>query len=236
MRRADRLFRLLFLLADGRITTAAALAASLEVSERTVYRDVADLLAAGVPIDGEAGVGYRLRKGFRLPPLMFDVDELQALLLGSRMVQGWSDPALGGAAQAAMAKIRSVLPAAMRERAAGQEMLVPDFHVPAAMLAPMGLLRAAINASRKVRFAYLRADGAASERQVWPLTLVYWGQTWTLGAWCELRGEFRSFRLDRMSRLGLADEGFDGRRGGLLRDFLQAASAGEAASDSRPAT
>lgn len=227
MRRADRLFRLLFLLADGRITTAAALSASLEVSERTIYRDMADLLAAGVPIDGEAGVGYRLRKGFRLPPLMFDLDELQALLLGSRMVQGWTDAALGGAAQAAMAKIRSVLPPGLKGLAQGQELLVPDFHVPAAMVAPMKVLREAINASRKVSFDYVRADGAASRRRVWPLTLVYWGQTWTLGAWCELRGDFRSFRLDRMADLAPQSEAFDGRQGGLLRDFLRAASDGE---------
>lgn len=227
MRRTDRLFRLLFLLADGRITTAAALAASLEVSERTIYRDMADLFAAGVPIDGEAGVGYRLRKGFRLPPLMFELDELQALLLGSRMVQGWTDAALGAAAQAAMAKISSVLPPGLKGAAYGQEMLVPDFHVPEAMVAPMALLREAINAARKASFDYVRADGTASRRKVWPLTLVYWGQTWTLGAWCELRDEFRSFRLDRMSNLEIRPEAFDARQGGMLRDFLRAASAGE---------
>lgn len=227
MRRADRLFRLLFLLADGRITTAAALAASLEVSERTIYRDMADLLAAGVPIDGEAGVGYRLRKGFRLPPLMFDLDELQALLLGSRMVQGWTDAALGGAAQAAMAKIVSVLPPGLKVPAQGREMLVPDFHVPSAMLAPMAILREAINASRKVSFDYVRADGEASRRKIWPLTLVYWGQAWTLGAWCELREDFRSFRLDRIAGLSPLGETFDGRQGGLLRDFLRVAGAGE---------
>lgn len=227
MRRADRLFRLLFLLADGRVTTAAALSASLEVSERTIYRDMADLLAAGVPIDGEAGVGYRLRKGFRLPPLMFELDELRALLLGSRMVQGWTDAALGAAAQAAMAKIDSVLPPGLRGVARGQEMLVPDFHVPVAMVAPMAVLREAVNAGRKVGFDYVRADGAASRRKVWPLTLVYWGQAWTLGAWCELRSEFRSFRLDRIAALELLAETFDGRQGGLLRDFLRAASAGD---------
>lgn len=226
VRRADRLFRLLFLLADGRITTAASLAASLEVSERTIYRDMADLLAAGAPIDGEAGVGYRLRKGFRLPPLMFDIDELQALLLGSRMVQGWSDPALGAAAQSALAKIRSVLPGALQGPAGGLELLVPDFHVPAAMVAPLGLLREAINANRKLSFAYVRADGEASRRTIWPLTLVYWGQTWTLGAWCELRSDFRSFRPDRMAGLIMEEETFDARQGALVRDFLRAVSAG----------
>lgn len=231
MRRADRLFRLLFLLSDGRITTAAALAGSLEVSERTIYRDMADLLAAGVPLDGEAGVGYRLRKGFRLPPLMFELDELQALLLGSRMVQGWADPALGAAAQAAMAKIDSVLPANLQGNTQGLELLVPDFHVPQAMVAPMGRLREAINACRKVSFAYVRADGEGSRRTVWPLTLVYWGPTWTLGAWCELRREFRSFRLDRISELAVELDGFDGRQGSLLRDFLRAVSEGGSGGD-----
>lgn len=224
MRRADRLFRLLFLLADGRITTAQALACQLEVSERTIYRDMSDLQATGMPIDGEAGVGYRLRKGFKLPPLMFDEEELQALLFGTRMVAGWADAALGSAAQTALAKIRSVLPASLAQRYGVEALLVPDFHVPPAMLAPMGLLRNAINASRKVSFDYVRIDGEASWRTVWPLTLVYWGQTWTLGAWCELRAEFRNFRLDRISKPEVEAQTFDGRQGGLLRDFLKAVS------------
>lgn len=224
MRRADRLFRLLFLLADGRITTARHLADGLAVSERTVYRDIADLLASGVPIDGEAGVGYRLRQSFKVPPLMFETDELQALMLGSRMVQGWTDPALGGAAQSALAKIRSVVPQALKGVVQGLEWLVPDFHVAPATLAPMADLRVAINDSHKVSFAYVRADGAASNRTVWPLTLVYWGKTWTLGAWCELRQEFRSFRLDRMAEVLVLNDNFDGRNGALLRDFLRAVS------------
>lgn len=226
MRRADRLFRLLFLLADGRITTALSLAEQLEVSERTIYRDMSDLQAGGVPVDGEAGVGYRLRKGFKLPPLMFDAEELQALLLGTRMVEGWTDAALGGAAQTALAKIRSVLPASLAPGHGIEPLLVPDFHVPPAMLAPMGLLRNAINASRKVSFDYVRIDGGASQRTVWPLTLVYWGPTWTLGAWCELRRDFRSFRLDRISNPQAQEASFDGRQGGLLRDFLKAVSEG----------
>lgn len=227
MRRADRLFKLLFLLADGRITTAQTLARSLEVSERTIYRDMADLAASGVPLDGEAGVGYRLRKGFRLPPLMFDMDELHALLLGSCMVKGWTDPALGAAAESAMAKIVSVLPPGRESVARDQSLLVPDFHVDTGELAPMGPLRQAINDEAKVRLDYVRADGEPSQRVVWPLTLVFWGSTWTLGGWCELRQTFRSFRVDRIQQWAVLPAHFDGKGGGLLRDFLRAVSEGE---------
>lgn len=224
MRRADRLFQIVLLLQRGRAVTARELAEALAVSERTVYRDVADLCASGVPIDGAAGVGYLMRKGYRLPPLMFDAEELAALALGSRMVQGWADPALGRAAERALLKIESVLPAERKAGAGdtvGEAMIVPDFHVPPAMVAPMGLLRAAIRDSRKVRFDYRRADGARSQRVVWPLGLFFWGETWTLGGWCELRDEFRSFRLDRMSGPAMLDEGFEPVGGRSLEDYVR---------------
>lgn len=220
MRRADRLFQIVLLLGQRRAVTARELAEALEVSERTIYRDIADLSLSGVPVAGEAGVGYLLRGGYQLPPLMFDAEELAALALGGRMVQSWSDPELGRAAARALLKIEAVLPAGLKQRMARQPLLVPDFHVPPAMVAPLGLLRRAIGEGLKVRFDYTRADGEPSVRTVRPLGLFFWGETWTLGAWCELRGEFRSFRPDRMQGLRLTEERFEGA--GLLEEYIRA--------------
>jgi predicted DNA-binding transcriptional regulator YafY len=226
MRRADRLFRIVFELGRGRARTAAFLAERLEVSERTIYRDIADLVASGVPIEGAPGVGYLLRGGFHLPPLMFDEEELAALALGSRMVKGWSDPALGRAAEQALAKIEAVLPDRLKADVGAAALLVPDFHVPAAMVASLGALRGAVGARRKVKFSYRRADGAHSERTVRPLGLLFWGETWTLAAWCDLRGDFRTFRLDRMSALAVLDDRFVASPGQRLEDYLRLASGG----------
>lgn len=219
MRRADRLFQIVLLLDRGRAVTARELGDALQVSERTIYRDIADLSRAGVPISGEAGVGYLMRAGYRLPPLMFDPEELAALALGSRMVRSWADPALGRAAERALLRIESVLPKALRHDPARDALLVPGFHVPDTLRAPMSGLREAIAAHRKLRIAYVRADGATSERIVQPVGLVFWGQTWTLGAWCELRGDFRSFRLDRIASSSALDAHFDGA--GMLARYLQ---------------
>lgn len=218
MRRADRLFQIVLLLDRGRAVTARELAEALQVSERTVYRDIADLSRSGVPISGEAGVGYLMRAGYRLPPLMFDADELAALALGSRMVRSWADPELGRAAERALLRIEAVLPKKLRDDPARDALLVPGFHVPDAMRAPMAELREAIATCHKVRIAYTRADGADSERLIQPLGLVFWGETWTLGAWCELRGEFRSFRLDRIRGVVALDSRFDGD--GMLARYL----------------
>lgn len=218
MRRADRLFQIVLLLDRGRAVTARELAEALQVSERTIYRDIADLSRSGVPISGEAGVGYLMRPGYRLPPLMFDADELAALALGSRMVRSWADAELGRAAERALLRIEAVLPKKLREDSARDTLLVPGFHVPDAMRAPMAELREAIATRHKVSIAYTRADGADSQRVIQPLGLVFWGETWTLGAWCELRREFRSFRLDRIHGVVALDNRFDGE--GMLARYL----------------
>ncbi|GAB2181834.1 YafY family protein [Denitratisoma sp. agr-D3] len=227
MRRADRLFRIVLLLGRGRVVRARELAEHLEVSERTVYRDVADLMASGVPIDGEAGVGYLLRSGYQLPPLMFDEEEIQSLVLGIRMVQSWTDAALGRSAERALAKIEAVLPGALRRATAQVGFVVPDFHVAEAMVAPLRLLRQGVVESRKLRFRYRREDGTASERTVLPLSLFFWGNAWTLAGWCELRGDFRNFRPDRMDDLVLLAENFAADHPQLLRAFFAQAT-GEA--------
>jgi len=183
-------------------------------------------VASGVPIEGAPGVGYLLRGGFHLPPLMFDAEELAALALGSRMVKGWSDAALGKAAEQALAKIEAVLPERLRAGVGATALLVPDFHVPPAMVASLGALRGAVGANRKVHFAYRRADGAASARTVRPLGLLFWGEMWTLAGWCELRGDFRTFRIDRMSALAVLEDRFQPLPGQRLEDYLRIASAG----------
>lgn len=218
MRRADRLFQIVLLLDRRRAVTAREIAESLSISERTVYRDIADLSRAGVPISGEAGVGYMLRAGYRLPPLMFDPEELQALALGSRMVKGWTDAALGRAAERALLRIEAVLPKSLKDLPARDALLVPDFHVPEKMVAPLGKLRQCIAESRKARLAYTRVDGTPSSRTIWPLGLVFWGESWTLAAWCELRAAFRTFRPDRMQGVVVLDENFAGT--GLLQQYM----------------
>ncbi|HEY2900043.1 MAG TPA: YafY family protein [Polyangia bacterium] len=220
MRRADRLFQIVQRLRRRGVTTAAQLADVLEVSERTVYRDVRDLIASGVPILGEAGVGYALPKGYDLPPLMFTEDELEALILGARIVTAWADVGLARAAEMALAKIDNVLPPRLRGRIPDATLFAPDFHVRRQMAAGLGDLRAAVKERRKVRFAYNDKGGAASERTVWPLGLFYWGQTWSLGAWCELRTDFRNFRLDRIRDLNVDGEQFPQEQGKTLRDLF----------------
>ena len=202
MRRADRLFQIVQRLRRrGAVVTAAALARELEVSERTIYRDVADLVASGVPITGEAGVGYRLPRGaFDLPPLMFTEEEIEALVLGARVVESWADPALARAAADVLAKVEVVLPAALRERIAGATLFALNLRERQAVGDRLTTLRAAVRERRKIRLSYVDGGGQPTARTVWPLGLFYWGLTWTTGAYCELRDGFRNFRLDRITQ------------------------------------
>ena len=225
MRPADRLFQIILLLRHGRVVTAAALAQALEVSERTIYRDIADLVHSGAPIDGEAGVGYRLRRGYQVPPLMFTGQELEALVVGAKLVQACGDSALGKAAEQAMARIEAVLPSSLEQQvnASARRFLMPDCLQPAPLREPMALLREGMESGRKVLVGYRRADGEASQRTLWPLGLVFWGHCWTLGAWCELRQTFRTFRVDRIDNASILAESFDDRHGYLWRDYLSSA-------------
>jgi predicted DNA-binding transcriptional regulator YafY len=220
MRRADRLFQIIQLIRRHSVTTAGALADALEVSERTIYRDIRDLVLSGVPIDGEAGVGYRLRKGFDLPPLMFTQTELEALVLGSRVVASWADPTLAKAASSAMQRIEAVLPEELRSRL-NSRLFAPGFHVPQDVVARLGELRAALDSQRKVRMTYRDADDALTERTVRPLGLTFWGSTWSLTAWCELRNDFRTFRLDRFAGSETLDQRFSDEPGKTLEDYFR---------------
>jgi len=221
LRRADRLFRLVQVLRARRFATAKTLAEALEVSERTVYRDVRDLSLSGVPIEGEAGVGYVLRRDFDLPPIMFDYEEIEALTAGARMVQAWSSPTLARAAQGALDKIAAALPNEKRIAMERTRLYAPSFHVDPALGKVMDVMREAIVGSRRLSFGYKDESGRASERSVRPLALYFWGQRWTLAAWCETRGDFRSFRLDRASGVSMGLR-FPDEPGKRLDDFLRA--------------
>lgn len=224
MRRADRLFQIVQIIRGRRLTTAAQLAQRLEVSERTVYRDVADLQHQGVPIEGEAGVGYRLGQGFDLPPLMFTADEARALVASVRMAQVWQDPALAQASQLALGKILSVLPPAARTAAQSMAVYAPPLGLEPAVQATLQTLREAAQARHKVQVSYCDAADAKTQRTLRPLGCFYWGKVWTLAAWCETRHDFRSFRLDRIARVDLlqdANRPFVDEPGKTLADYLR---------------
>ena len=220
MRRADRLFQLIQHLHHDKVITARDLAQQLEVSERTVYRDIQDLSLSGVPITGETGVGYRLMKGFQLAPLMFTEEELAALLVGTRMVQAWTDKSLARAANQAVQKIEHIIPERLRPELDRHDLIVPSFPHDEKTAAHLEVLRTAVKQSKKTYFSYSREDGLKTSRTVLPLGLFYWGKVWTLVAWCELRDSFRHFRLDRMDKIAMLDEIFEKRQGRTLEDFL----------------
>jgi len=221
MRRADRLFKIVQLLRGRRLSTAAWLAERLEVSLRTIYRDVADLQAQGVPIDGEAGVGYRLAAGFDLPPLMFTTVEAEALVAAVRIAQPRLDPALAAAAEDAMGKILGVLPPLARAAAETLPLYAGPLAVDFATRERLQVLRDATVGRRIVVFAYVDAQGAPTQRRARPLGCFHWDAVWTLAAWCEQRSDFRNFRLDRMQSLSALEEAFRDEPGRTLPDFLR---------------
>jgi predicted DNA-binding transcriptional regulator YafY len=188
MRRADRLFRIVQLLRRRRtVVTAAQIAGKLEISERTVYRDIRDLIQAGTPIDGEAGVGYRLQPGYDLPPLMFDREEIQALVLGARIVAQFGDPALARASESILGKVAGVLPKDLEPLLADTRLFVPPSMSGQRSAAGLAVAREALVARRRLHVKYVNEKGQETERTVRPLGLFFWGKTWTLAAWCEMR-------------------------------------------------
>jgi predicted DNA-binding transcriptional regulator YafY len=221
LRRADRLFEIIQLLRRKPTVRASDLAETLEVSERTVYRDIRDLMASGVPIEGEAGVGYVLRAGFDLPPLMFKEAEIEALVLGARIVESWADRELSEAATDAIAKIEAVIPDRLRGYMANTALLAPPLHFMEPIRFDLADLRRAVRSQIKVHFRYTDVLGQGSERTVRPLSLAYFGPVWVLAAWCELRVDFRTFRLDRMEGFGVLEDHFRAEAGKTLHDFLK---------------
>jgi predicted DNA-binding transcriptional regulator YafY len=224
MRRADRLFRIVQMLRSGRLKTAAALAERLEVSERTIYRDVRDLQLAGQPIEGEAGVGYTLRREFDLPPLMFTPEELTALVLGARLVKAWGGAENVVAANSALARIEAVLPAELAVKLDAIALYAPDFRMSTAQRHLLDKLHAACLARTVTTFRYTRLgedDSRAEQRTVRPLALTFWSGVWTLAAWCETRDDFRIFRIDRIEACTVLERTFTQKRGQRFEDLVR---------------
>jgi len=225
MRRADRLFQLVQLVRGRRLSTAEFIAQRLEVSVRTVYRDIVDLQAQGVPIEGEAGVGYRMKAGFDLPPLMFTQQEAQSLVASVRIAQSRLDATLAAQAETALSKILAVLPTAARVAAESLAIHAPPIAMDDATRERQEQLRIAAESRNKVHLRYIDLREQITERRVRPLGCFYWSEVWTLAAWCEERADFRNFRVDRILSLQVLDERFRDEPGKTLTDLLRSVEA-----------
>ncbi|WP_342362456.1 YafY family protein [Terrarubrum flagellatum] len=223
MARSERLLDLLQVLRrHRRPVSGQSLAEELGISIRTLYRDIATLQAQGAGIEGEPGVGYVLKPGFMLPPLMFAEEELEALVLGSRWVADRADERLGLAARNALAKIAAVLPPDLRADLDASTLLVG----PGERLVPdsvdLAVVRKSIRSERKLRISYRDRDGAPTERAIWPFALGYFDRVRVVVAWCELRQGFRNFRADRINILEATDIRYPRRRQALLKEWREA--------------
>ncbi len=220
--RAQRLLRLVEILRRARVpVTANAIAGELEVTTRTVYRDVAALVSHGTPIRGEAGVGYVLSSGYDVPPLMFDVEELEALMLGARMVVARADAGTARAAENAVAKIVAVVPKASRGWLLNAPLYAPNFAPRREDKVDLSPLREALRGGHKIRIDYHDTKGQPSTRVLWPLSLAFFEAGRGLVAWCELRRDFRHFRTDRIAALEVLEERYPTPRQQLLARWKQ---------------
>lgn len=219
MSRSERLLDLIQILRrHRRPVSGRTLAGEMNVSIRTLYRDIATLQGQGAPIEGEAGLGYVLKPGFMLPPLMFTDEEIEAIVLGSRWVGSQPDKRLSAAAADALAKIAAVLPDDLREDLDANTLLVGP-RGDAVEGIDLGLVRQAIRNERKLGFIYRDAGGAASQRMVWPFAIGFFDKVRVMVAWCETRQDFRHFRADRMSALNATDTRYPRRRHALLKEW-----------------
>lgn len=223
MRRADRLLQIVQVLRRRSTpTTARVLAEELEVVPRTIYRDIADLQASRVPIEGEAGVGYILRSGYDLPPMMFKAEELEAIMLGARMVSDRGDPELARAAMDVLAKVSTVIPDRLSDQMWRAALLVPYRSAEAAAFGEhLPVIRRAVRNHEKLSIDYLDGQGQPSERVIWPLGLYFFSHVTLVCAWCEIRVDFRAFRADRVQSCEVTGDKFNPKNGALLKDFLR---------------
>jgi predicted DNA-binding transcriptional regulator YafY len=221
MRRADRLFQIVQHLRARRLTTAAQLAQLLAVSERTIYRDVRDLSLSGIPVQGEAGVGYRLDRSFELTALMFTPDEVEAVVVGLRMAQAFAGHRLSDASVTALDKVILALPKHRRAEVDQPQIYAPAVHAHSEVDPLREILSAAVNNRAVLRFEYADDGAKKTQRDVQPLALHFWGSVWTLAAWCRLRQDFRSFRLDRISACVHTGDSFSDEPSKTLADFLR---------------
>ncbi|HHT0591817.1 TPA: helix-turn-helix transcriptional regulator [Legionella anisa] len=220
MSRTERLLDLIQLLRRHRFPiSGVSLAQELGISLRTLYRDISTLKGQGAPIEGEAGMGYVLRSGFTLPPLMFTADEIEAIVLGSRWVADRTDTQLKSAAQNALAKIAAVLPNELREQLEISGLLIAPGHIAESKDSDLILIRKAIRLEKKLQLTYQDANESSSQRMIWPLALGFFDQVRILIAWCELRQDFRHFRTDRIIELNLTETNYPQRRQALLKKW-----------------
>ena len=220
MDKTERLFSVMDALRrHRRPVTAQMLADEQAVSVRTLYRDIQTLIGLGAPIDGEAGIGYMLKPGFFLPPLMFSAEELEALVLGAQWVGGQPDEGLRAAAQNALAKIATASPDDLRDRISNTGLWAApaSWSVPAEPL--LGVVREAMRSEKALHLTYADEAGNATQRPVWPVTLAYYEEKQIIGAWCTLRQDFRNFRIDRIRAARIGEEPFGKRRVILLKEW-----------------
>ena len=206
MRRADRLLQIIQILrrANGPIA-ASAMAQELEVSQRTLYRDMASLESTGVPIRGEAGVGYILEDGYDMPPLMFTASELEAIMLGARMLDGRVDTSLSRAAKDVVAKIAAVVPQDLRSALIDAPLFAPQFVEPPPLQIEAEDIRRSLRSQSQVNITYNDLSDRVTNRTIWPVLISFFQNAAVLAAWCTLRGDFRAFRLDRISSYDVTD-------------------------------
>ena len=220
MDKTERLFSVMDALRrHRRPVTAQVLAEEQGVSVRTLYRDIQTLIGLGAPIDGEAGIGYMLRPGFFLPPLMFSAEELEALVLGARWVEGRPDKDLAGAAKNALAKIATASPEDLRDRISSTGLWAAQAVWSSAVEPLLGVVREAMRSEKTLTISYADESGKASERPIWPITLAYYEEKQIIGAWCTMRNDFRNFRVDRVRSATLGDAPFGKRRALLMKEW-----------------
>ncbi|MBV0911462.1 helix-turn-helix transcriptional regulator [Anianabacter salinae] len=222
MKRSDRLFELISLLRDGKVHRGSDLAQRMGVSDRTLYRDMETLIASGLPVEGARGIGYRMTAPVTLPPLNLSMSELEALHLGLAIVAEGADDELGKAARSLSQRIDSALPEEPGARGEGWALAVHPFAEAAQAFRHMPRLRAALRARQKLSLDYRDLSGDSASHVIRPLKLDYWGRVWTLTAWCETSGDFRVFRVDRITGLRVLPALFIDEDGKTLEDYARA--------------
>ncbi|MET1257151.1 helix-turn-helix transcriptional regulator [Aliikangiella maris] len=221
MRRADRLFQITQILRNKRLVTAKQLAERLQVSERTIYRDIQDLSLSGVPVESEPGLGYMLRHSLDIPPIMFNRNELEAILLGVKMIKAWAGQELAMSAETALDKIEAVLPKELLNHLETSKLFVPAFVINPQHKHNFETLRQAINQKQVIEINYQSLEQQISKRKLNPLGLYYWGKVWTLVAWCLLRKDFRVFRVDQIQHILVLEQTYTEYPGQALTDYIE---------------
>lgn len=228
MRRADRLFDIIETIRGSETAiTAQFLSKELGVSERTIYRDIAGLQGQGVPIEGEAGVGYVLRPGFHLPPLMFNMEELEAIVLGARLAGQRKDEALERAADRVIAKIKTALPSHLAEQMERVALFAPPTYDVGHGIVDLSEVREAIRTRKKIRISYQSLPGEYTDRVIWPVAVAFYSGSTLVSAWCETREDFRHFRTDRIRAYHILEEQYSGGNGRLLAEWKAHVSSAE---------